>query len=217
VVATGDNASGQCNVSGWTGVVQVAGGYHHTVGLKSDGTVVAAGRNDSGQCEVGTWSGIVQVAAGSYHTVALKADGTVVATGQNTYGQCNVSTWRLAGIAADIKANASDSSVTVFPQGTLSITVTLDNLGSTDNADWWLTASTPFGLYFYTFAGWTANPQPAYQGPLFPLTSFEILNMPASALSAGTYTFFFGVDTVMDGSLTMGSAYYDLVQVNVVK
>ena len=43
VVAVGDDASGQCNVGGWTGITQVAAGIYHTVGLKSDGTVVAVG------------------------------------------------------------------------------------------------------------------------------------------------------------------------------
>jgi hypothetical protein len=63
----------------------------------------------------------------------------------------------------------------------------------------------------------TASPQPAYQGPLFHLPSFEVVRMPASVLLEGTYTFYFGVDTVMDGKITMGNAYYDSVQVNVVK
>jgi hypothetical protein len=124
----------------------------------------------------------------------------------------------ITSIAADIKANGSDSSVTVFPQDTLSITVALDNAGSTDNADWWLAVNTtPSGLSFFTFSGWTHTLQPAYQGPLFHLLSFEVVRMPASVLPAGTYTFYFGVDTVMDGKITMGNAYYDSVQVNVVK
>ena len=33
---------------------QVATGDAHTVGLKSDGTVVAVGRNSVGQCELGS-------------------------------------------------------------------------------------------------------------------------------------------------------------------
>ncbi len=73
----------------------VAAGWYHTVGLKSDGTVVAVGRNDYGQCNVGGWTDITQVAAGSIHTVGLKGDGTVVSVGCNGGGQCNVGGWDL--------------------------------------------------------------------------------------------------------------------------
>lgn len=36
----------------------IAAGRHHTIGLKSDGTVVAVGSNEFGQCDVGGWYGI---------------------------------------------------------------------------------------------------------------------------------------------------------------
>ena len=42
-----------------------------------------------------------------------------------------------------------------------------------------------------------------YQGPLFYLESFEVFSMPVSGLPAGTYTLYFGVDTVMDGDVTL--------------
>ena len=45
-------------------LAQVAAGEDHTVGLKSDGTVVAVGYNGHGQLNVGSWTGIIQVAAG---------------------------------------------------------------------------------------------------------------------------------------------------------
>ena len=93
VVAVGDNSYGQCDVSSWTDIVQVAAGGGHTVGLKSDGTVVAVGDNYHGQCNVSSWTDIVQVAAGGGHTVGLKSDGTMVAVGWNDNGQCNVSSW----------------------------------------------------------------------------------------------------------------------------
>ena len=93
VVAVGNNYSGQCDVSGWSGIVQVAVGTYHTVGLQADGTVVAVGHNYYGQCDVSGWSGIVQVAARMHYTVGLDADGTVVAVGNNYYGQCDVSDW----------------------------------------------------------------------------------------------------------------------------
>jgi len=71
----------------------VAAGYAHTVGLKSDGTVVAVGDNTYGQLNVGSWSNIVRVAAGYAHTVGLKSDGTVVAVGDNGNGQLGVGSW----------------------------------------------------------------------------------------------------------------------------
>jgi alpha-tubulin suppressor-like RCC1 family protein len=39
----------ECNVGGWTGINEIAAGTWHTVGLKSDGTVVAAGDNHFGE------------------------------------------------------------------------------------------------------------------------------------------------------------------------
>ena len=70
--------------------------YQHTVGLRSDGTVIAVGDNDDGQCDVSGWTDIVAVSAGEYHTVGLRSDGTVVAVGATRdfdLGQCDVSGW----------------------------------------------------------------------------------------------------------------------------
>ena len=66
---------------------------NHTVGLKSDGTVVAVGGNDKGRCNVGDWTDVTSISAGSYYTVGLKSNGTVVAVGENDEGQCNVGEW----------------------------------------------------------------------------------------------------------------------------
>jgi len=71
----------------------VSAGCYHTVGLKSNGTVVAVGSNDGGQCDVGGWTGIVQVAAGYMHTVGLKSNGTVVAVADHDDGECEVGGW----------------------------------------------------------------------------------------------------------------------------
>lgn len=101
----------------WTDIIAVASGEWHTVGLKSDGTVVARleqpedeKNRNHGQCAVSDWTDIVAVSAGARHTVGLKSDGTVVATEitrQIQYevdwkyswianydcGQCDVSDW----------------------------------------------------------------------------------------------------------------------------
>jgi len=42
-------------VSGWSGIVQVAAGLSHTVGVTADGRVVATGNNSAGQCNVSDW------------------------------------------------------------------------------------------------------------------------------------------------------------------
>jgi len=89
----------ECDVGDWTDIIQVAAGYSHTVGLKSDGTVVAVvygyarEEGEKEPWEVDGWANISHVAAGCSYTVGLKTDGTVVAVGHNCDAQCNVGSW----------------------------------------------------------------------------------------------------------------------------
>jgi alpha-tubulin suppressor-like RCC1 family protein len=124
VVAWGDNSVGQVTGTPTTNdgsafavaapvtllgqvlsnVTAVAAGWHHTVALKNDGTVVAWGDDTFGQL-TGTsktnvnsvvaipvtlagqvLSNVTAVSAGLLHTVALRNDGTVVAWGEDTDG-----------------------------------------------------------------------------------------------------------------------------------
>lgn len=81
----------------WEKIVErktVSAGEDHTVGLKTNGTVIAVGDNQYGQCDTLDWENIVSIAPGDHHTVGLKADGTVVSVGQNDSGQCNVTEWK---------------------------------------------------------------------------------------------------------------------------
>ncbi|MCX6378835.1 MAG: Ig-like domain repeat protein [Armatimonadetes bacterium] len=119
VWAWGDNTSGEVGdgtggdgtdnfnrntpvqISGLTGAVQVAGGWGHSLALKSNGTVWAWGANSNGQLGDGTTTnrnvpvqvsnshltGVVQIAGGGIHSLALTSDGLVLAWGDNTYGQ----------------------------------------------------------------------------------------------------------------------------------
>ena len=71
----------------------------HTVGLRTDGTVVAVGNNLEGQLNVSGWRDIVAVSAGGHHTIGLRKDGVVLATpiiGQHSDIQhlYDVSGWR---------------------------------------------------------------------------------------------------------------------------
>jgi len=85
-------------VPGLSDVVSVSAGGHHSVALRSDGSVVAFGHNGAGQLGDGTneqrstpvaVSGLTDVkavVAGYDHNVALLRDGTVASWGFNRYG-----------------------------------------------------------------------------------------------------------------------------------
>ncbi len=118
-------------------------------------------------------------------------------------------------IASSIKANNSDTPITISPSDNLSITIEFssgDHAG--DNADWWLVAATPFGWFHYQVESnsWAPDIKYSFQGPLFNLAEFNVLN---TTLPVGTYTVYFGVDTVMNGILDMDQAHYDYVSVNI--
>jgi hypothetical protein len=72
---------GQFNTLTWTDLTQLAMGMHHTVGLRSDGTVYACGSNLDGQCDVSDWEDIVYIEAGKNFTLGVKADGTLLVAG----------------------------------------------------------------------------------------------------------------------------------------
>ncbi|MBO5786992.1 MAG: hypothetical protein J6R45_06675 [Clostridia bacterium] len=103
---------GQCEVSDWRDIVDIAQGTRHTVGLRSDGTVVATKYRSfpngtyHGHCEVADWQDIVAISASDNLTVGLRYDGTVVAVGDNSNGQCDVSEWNDI-VAIHATANAT--------------------------------------------------------------------------------------------------------------
>lgn len=110
---------------------RVSSGRYHTVGLKSDGTVVAVGDNTFGQCNVSDWTDIVAVSAGSYYTVGLKSDGTVVVVGQNDHDQCDVSDW------TDIEAVSAKISHTVGLKSDETVVAVGENVfGQCDVSGW---------------------------------------------------------------------------------
>ena len=104
VTAWGANWNGQCDIptDAQSGVTAIAGGYGHTIALKSTGSVLAWGYNWAGQCTVPTaaQSGVTAIAGGEHHTIALKSTGSVLAWGANWNGQCDIPTDAQSGVTA---------------------------------------------------------------------------------------------------------------------
>ncbi len=137
-MSVGSNEAGQRNVGSWTDITAIAGGAYHSVGLKSDGTVVAVGAvedpmstYDFGQLNVGSWSDIIAIATHGIHTAGLKSDGTVVAVGYNYNGQRNVESW------SDIAQIAMGHRHTVGLKSDGTVVATGDNYyGQSDVESW---------------------------------------------------------------------------------
>lgn len=114
----------------------------------------------------------------------------------------------------DVKANGLDGPVTLAPGDPLSVSIDLNAGGNSDNADWWVLARTPASWFSFNVpGGWTPGMSVTHQGPLFDLNNYPVLNH--SGLPDGTYTFYFGVDMVMNGSIDMAQMYFDSVGVTI--
>ena len=126
VVAVGTNNNGECDVSGWNNIVDVAAGCTHSVGLRNDGTVVACGSNENGQCDVSEWSNVVDVAAAKSATYGLTADGKILVAGStvSTEGEeyvLDVPQWDNAAaiIACHDTGKAIDFIIGICTDGTI--------------------------------------------------------------------------------------------------
>ena len=108
-------------------------GAYHTLGLKSDGTVVAVGSNGHGQTDVSSWTGITAIAAGTNHTVGLKSNGTVVGAGDNGAGQSDFSSW--TGLTITAIAAGGDNTVGLKSDGTV-VTVGDNTYGQLSVSSW---------------------------------------------------------------------------------
>jgi alpha-tubulin suppressor-like RCC1 family protein len=77
------DAGNSLTLSQFTGAGMVSAGSVHSLGARSDGTVVAAGHNTQGQNAVSNWSNVLAVAAYGELSAAVTADGKVLLAGKN--------------------------------------------------------------------------------------------------------------------------------------
>jgi len=116
-----------------SGVIAIATGSYHILGLKADGTVVAEGAGSDffspQKRDTSSWRDITAVAASYGHSVGLRADGTAVAVGDDFRDQCQVGGWSgIVGVSAGWEHTLGlESSGTVVMAG--------DNLGPWTDID----------------------------------------------------------------------------------
>ena len=146
VVTAGANYFGQRDVYSWSNIKAIACGGYHTVGLKTDGTVVSTRiithdndllQVEFGQSNTSNWTDIIAISAGLFHTVGLKADGTVVATGANGVGQCEVSDW------TDIVAISTGERFTIGLKSDGTVVIAGTNSNNQLNASEWTNIAIP--------------------------------------------------------------------------
>lgn len=99
-----------CNVDEWTDIIAISAGDFHTVGLKSDGTVVTTQTGDSAE-KISKWTDIVAISAGYGFTLGLKSNGEVVATGFDQNHQIDVRDWEKIIIYTDEWKSIFDESL----------------------------------------------------------------------------------------------------------
>ena len=116
---------------------------------------------------------------------------------------------------ADIKANDSDAGIAIA-RGTpvsLKISLTPDTLGNR-TLDWWLVKYDGTDLSSWALNGtWASGLTPSYQGAAMPIPLTQVYL--SSDLAVGSYTFFFGVDSLVNSGVDIDSLVYDSVAVNV--
>lgn len=157
--------------------------------------------------------------ANGFHIEDVVVDGTSVgAVREYVFDQISIDHSIKAYFdAGEVKVNnTADKSLSLRSGDSLTLDVSLGS-SSIDgmDGDWWLAAYTPSGWYHYDAetGWWKEGLSVSYQGKAVGVKSFDALRL--NGLSVGKYTFFFGVDTAMNGQVDMDRLHYDKVEVRV--
>jgi len=116
-------------ISSLTDVTAMAGGYLHSLALKSDGTVWTYGYNSEGELgngtttnsstplQVSSLTGVTAIAGGEIYSLALKSDGTVRAWGYNADGELGNGTTTSSSIPVQVSQSSGLTNVTAIGGG----------------------------------------------------------------------------------------------------
>lgn len=174
------------------------------------------------------WKGLPADGRSDYP--AMSADGTVVAfrsTATNLvpddtagFQDVFVTTRQVDAPFVDISAGGISGSPVISGGARLKVVAELRAVGQEGAlVDWWAVAKTslppPRNFFSYSFIDekWRQGISPADQGACKDYGPREILNM--AGLPAGTYEFFFGIDTIMNGKPELKSSYIDTAKVTI--
>jgi alpha-tubulin suppressor-like RCC1 family protein len=135
---TSTNLDAPVQVGTETNWSTIASGGHHSLGIKSDGTLWAWGRNAFGQTgngtntnsnvpvQVGTGTDWVTIAAGSSHSLGIKSDGTLWAWGYNGTGALGDGTNTNSNIPVQVGTGTDWVSIAGGVGGTHSLAIKSD-------------------------------------------------------------------------------------------
>jgi hypothetical protein len=128
-----------------------------------------------------------------------------------------------------IRVNGQRGDVLVDSNTTnISLSCQMNSNGIHSDADWWLVRVSPDGTVSHfrllnnvpaffrpLFSPWQSGLSTTYEGQLVDFPDTPIINIPASSMSLGRYTFVFAVDTNMNGQVDSDQLVYDYVTVEV--
>ena len=86
-VAWGENEDGQSTPPPFTWCKGISAGFHHSLAIKTDGSIIGWGSNDWGETSPPAGNDYKLIGSGMGHGIALKNDGSLIGWGYNNNGE----------------------------------------------------------------------------------------------------------------------------------